>query len=46
MLQGDKPDTPAIASSDTVRDWVKALICLAVASGLVFLLINPLTVVL
>jgi len=45
MLQGDKPtDTPAIASSDTGRDWVKALVCLAVASGLVFLLINTRTV--
>jgi cytochrome b len=47
MLQGDKPtDTPAIASSDTGRDWVKALVCLAVASGLVFLLINTRTVAL
>jgi cytochrome b len=47
MLQGDKPtDTPALASRDTGRDWLKALACLALASGLVFLLINPGVVVL
>ena len=41
MLQGDKPtETPAIASNDSLRDWLKALACLAVSSGLVFLLIQ------
>jgi cytochrome b len=41
MLRGDKTSAaPSIPSSDTGRDWLKALVCLSVSSGLVFLLIN------
>jgi cytochrome b len=41
MLWGDKSsETPAISSLDRPRDWLKALLCLALAAGLVFALIN------
>ena len=41
MLLGDKASAvPAISSTDRPLDWIKALACLALASVLVFLLIN------
>ena len=41
MLWGDKPsETPAISAMDRPIDWLKALLCLALAGALVFVLIN------
>jgi cytochrome b len=41
MLWGDKSsESPATASLDRPRDWLKALLCLALVAALVFVLIN------
>ncbi len=41
MVLGDKNSAvPAISSADDILQWLKALVCLVVSSGLVFLLIN------
>jgi cytochrome b len=41
MLSGDKgSEVVAAASSDRPIDWLKAIVCMALSSGLVFLLIN------
>jgi cytochrome b len=41
MVLGDKvSEAPAAASSDRPLDWLKALVCLALSSGLVFILIS------
>lgn len=41
MLWGDKSsESPANASLDRPRDWLKALLCLALVAALVFVLIN------
>jgi cytochrome b len=41
MLQGDKTwPVPSVSSADRPLDWLKGLVCLALASGLVFVLIN------
>jgi cytochrome b len=41
MLLGDKvSEVPAAASSDRPLDWLKAIVCLGLSSGLVFILIS------
>jgi cytochrome b len=41
MVLGDKnSELPAVSSADGMLQWLKALVCLVVSSGLVFLLIN------
>lgn len=41
MVLGDKfSDAPAIPSHDRWMDWLKALVCFAITSGLVFVLIT------
>jgi hypothetical protein len=41
MVLGDKvSEAPAAASSDRPLDWLKAIVCLALSSGLVFILIS------
>lgn len=41
MLWGDKSsESPATSSLDRPRDWLKALLCLALVAALVFVLIN------
>jgi len=41
MLLGDKvSEAPAASSSDRPLDWLKAIVCLGLSSGLVFILIS------
>jgi len=41
MVLGDKvSEVPAAASSDRPLDWLKAIVCLGLSSGLVFILIS------